>query len=93
MQGWIIDAFGGSTREEERTQPPLFFLDGGVPVFEVWFWHTAQLRWYVLTCAPNPVLAAQGVSFFSLGEVPEALRLRVHAADLANLSMQGQSAS
>lgn len=55
------------TRQEEREQPPVIWLDGD-PVFEVWFWHSRLRRWFVLSKSYNTHLQLNGVIFFDTQE-------------------------
>jgi len=61
-------------RWEDRTQEPCFILDDGIPVYEVWFWHTLLKRWFCMTNNPDPSLYAQGVVCFCPADVPDRLR-------------------
>ncbi len=80
--GWVINLDRSEeTRQEVRAQPPVFFLDDGEPVYEVWFWHPLLKRWFVMSLAPVLALEAQGVVYFHPNEVPEALRERVEALE------------
>lgn len=61
-------------RLEERTQVPCFYVDEpstlfpgktySVPVYEVWFWHRALKRWFVMSTQGDPAMQAQGVVYF-----------------------------
>jgi len=69
MLGWIIGLWdeylpASLTRQVERKQPPLFFLRGTEPVFEVWFWHIELGRWFVMSKTFDIALKAQGVVYF-----------------------------
>lgn len=55
------------TRWEERRQPAVFCIDG-VPVYEVWFWHTELRRWFCMSKSYNRQLAYQGVIYFDTKE-------------------------
>lgn len=50
------------TREEARLQIPVFWLDDGHPVYEVWFWHATVRRWFCMSHA-GPAIH-QGVGYF-----------------------------
>lgn len=52
------------TRYESRRQPPVFELDDGFPVYEVWFWHDELRRWFVMSRVYDAQLAAAGVVIF-----------------------------
>ena len=65
------------TREEVRHHAPLFWLDDGFPVFEVWFWSKEHARWFVMSRRYDAQLAALGVVFFdSIEQLRAALGRR-----------------
>jgi hypothetical protein len=73
MRGWILNiARPHLDQEIESAQTPVFMLDDGVPVFEVWFLH--RERWYVMSWKSY---AGSGVEAFTPLEVPDALRERL----------------
>lgn len=56
------------TREVESNQAPIFCLEDGYPVFEVWFCYGAA--WFCFSRVPNSSLQAQGVRYFeSIGQL------------------------
>jgi len=58
------------TREEDRQQPPVFLLEDGYPVFEVWYWHADLGRWFVMTRTYRPELVEHGaVLFFGIEQL------------------------
>lgn len=68
------------TREEVRHHPPLFHLDDGYPVFEVWLWSKEHGRWFVMSRRYDAQLAAAGVVFFDSIEQLRAILGRRRAA-------------
>ena len=52
------------TREEDRHQIPVFVLEDGYPVFEVWFWHADLARWFIMTRVYSEALAGAGAVLF-----------------------------
>ena len=82
--GWIVNVSrADETRLVSREQREVFDLDGE-PVFEVWFWHHLTRRWWVMSHAPDPRLAAQGVVYFAPEDVPARLRERLAAYEVAH---------
>jgi len=80
MKGWIINVHRpDDTREVELAQAPVLVLDAGEIVFEVWFWHAASSRWFVMTWADDAAFAARGIVAFRPTDVPAVLRAKVAA--------------
>lgn len=52
------------TREEARYHAPVFVLEGGYPVWEVWFWFDEAARWFCWTRSYDVSIARQGVVYF-----------------------------
>ncbi len=78
MRGWSINVHRpDDTREVDLDQQPVFVLDDGEVVFEVWFWHAPAARWFVMTWLDDPSLAARGVLCFRPTDVPSVLRARL----------------
>ena len=66
MWGLILNASDPErTKDDLRYQNPVFVLDDGYPVFEVWFYHWELQRWFVMSHVTDPALAAAGVVFFA----------------------------
>ena len=72
MRGLIVNV--ADEKHDKWVDSPLqpcFYLPDGTPVFEVWFWHRTQGRWFVMTTADPAGWAAQGVVAFLPGTKPE----------------------
>jgi len=52
------------TREEDRHQEPVFRLEDGYPVFEVWYWFDELGRWFVMSRTYDARLAGAGVVYY-----------------------------
>jgi hypothetical protein len=73
MKGLVLNVFDDRlphdspwrTHEVMRpNHPPLFVLDDGYPVFEVWFWHEQLRAWFCFSRVVDPAIAAAGVRYF-----------------------------
>lgn len=77
-RGWIVNlSRDDCTREVERDHEPVCVTDDGEPVFEVWYWHAASRRYFVLSRGPHDArMIARGVIYFQPDDVPASLRTR-----------------
>lgn len=82
MLGWVInvseDRFPQvQTRQEEREQPAVFWIDG-VPVWEVWYYSHLVRKWFVMSELTDSAFYPKNeVVFYS---DMDALRAEVAAA-------------
>jgi len=70
-------------RIEERAQLPVFYLDTGEAVFEVWFWHYPLRKWFCMSAWADPQMVAHGVIYFHPSEVPDVFRQRLEEIERA----------
>ena len=67
MLGWVLNATNPeeSLLLDRAEQQPIYYSDG-VPVYEVWIWHSELKLWFVMIADPVRVAERGAVGFHRL---------------------------